>query len=140
VPALGDLAGGAVTRVVEVPACVRPAAGADDARLVSPVVDDFPKNGGVGLRLRRRGSLVELASLHAANSMPSSSTANSAGRRTRPRAPTAVRLPSALGQGKMPSSRRLYAGRMRCPTETLGEGKGGRTADKGRETAIGEES
>src|SRR5690348_15686195 len=27
------------------------------------------------------------------------------------------------------------AGRMRCPTETLGEGKGGRTPGKGRETA-----
>jgi hypothetical protein len=32
------------------------------------------------------------------------------------------------------------AGRMRCPTETLGEGKGERTAGKGRETATVEES
>src|SRR5215470_14435744 len=29
------------------------------------------------------------------------------------------------------------AGRMRCPTETLGEGERGRTAGKGRETATG---
>ena len=117
-----------------------PAAGADDARSVAPVVDDFPKKGGVGLRLRRRGSSVALASLHMANSMPSSSMANSAGRRTGPRAPTAVQLPSALGQGKVPSSRRWYAGRIRCPIETLGEGKRGRTAGKGRETATVEES
>jgi hypothetical protein len=32
------------------------------------------------------------------------------------------------------------AGRMQCPTETLGEGKGERTAGKGREAATGEES
>ena len=32
------------------------------------------------------------------------------------------------------------AGRMHCPAETLGEGKGGRTAGKGRETATVEES
>ena len=39
--------------------------------------------------------------------------------------PTAVQLPSALGQGKVPSSRRLFVGRMGCPDETLGKGKGG---------------
>ena len=75
-----------------------PAASADDARPVAPVVDDFPKKNGVGLRLRRRGSLVALASLHMANSVPSSSMANSTGRRTGPCAPTAVQLLSALGQ------------------------------------------
>jgi hypothetical protein len=32
------------------------------------------------------------------------------------------------------------AGRMRCPAETLGEGKGERTAGKGRQTATAEES
>ena len=85
-------------------------------------------------------SSVALASLHMVNSMPSSSMASSAGCRTGPCAPTAVQLPSVPGQEKVPSSRRLYAGRMRCPTETLGEGKGERTAGKGRETATVEES
>jgi hypothetical protein len=32
------------------------------------------------------------------------------------------------------------AGRMQCPTETLGEGKGEKMADKGREAPAGEES
>jgi len=44
----GDGAGGAIPRGVEVPACVLPAAGADDARSVAPLVDDLPKKGGVG--------------------------------------------------------------------------------------------
>src|SRR5262249_13882384 len=35
---------------------------------------------------------------------------------------------------------RSDAGRMRCPAETLGEGKGERKAGKGRETATVEES
>ena len=47
---------------------------------------------------------------------------------------------SPLAESRAFGVARPDAGRMRCPAETLGEGKGERTAGKGREIATVEES